>query len=535
MTPISLDDPSVSADMLAAWSRHMGEPIRDATALRRDLIAGSTLHAAFSSAARRFAMSSALTVEGFTLTHLEVDEQSERAAGLLTAWGIGPGTRVALLADTRMSVVIAYLGLLRSGATTTLVHPSYTPAEITRVLEVSGAQVALATGDSLGSLVEAGPDCPVIGLEKGDQDLVVGVLDTREPAPIADGASNSDATAILALTSGTTGEPKPVPLSHGNLLASIRGVIWAWRWRSDDVLIHCLPIAHQHGLGALHVALLTGSHAVILSGFDPEGLIAGVRRTNATALFSVPAIYERLLAEAPDQMAALGSLRIITSGSAALPVELALRIEEAVGQLPVERYGLTETGLDVSNPIEGPRIPGTVGLALPGIELAVVDEGFQVVAPDETGEVVFRGPQVFDGYADYTDRESFVGNWFRTGDMGLIDEESGHLRLVGRSKELIITGGMNVYPREIESALLGVPGVVDAAVIGVPSSRWGEAVTAFVVTRGVTPQQISHALNSRLASFKRPKQVIPVDSIPRTEMGKLRRDLLASSPSISPS
>jgi malonyl-CoA/methylmalonyl-CoA synthetase len=535
MTPISLDDPSVSSEMLAAWSKHRGRRVEDAAELRRELVAGPTLHAAFSSTARRFATSKALTVGGITLTHRDVDEESERAAGLLTAWGIGPGTRVSLVADSRMSVVIAYLGALRAGAIVTLVHPSYTSAEIARVLDVSGAEAALGTGDSLGGVVAAGPDCPVIALEEGDQDRVSEVLGAREPAPIATGASNSDATAILALTSGTTGEPKPVPLSHGNLLASIRGAIWAWRWSSDDLLVHCLPIAHQHGLGAVHVALLTGSHAVILPGFDPEGLIVDLRRTGATALFGVPTIYERLLAGAPHQVKALGALRVFTSGSAALPVEMALRIEEATGRLPVERYGLTETGLDVSNPIAGPRIPGTVGLALPGVELAVVGDGLQVLDPGETGEVVFRGPQVFDGYAGETDGESFIGDWFRTGDIGVIDGDSGHLRLVGRAKEVIITGGMNVYPREIESALLGVPGVVDAAVIGVPSSRWGEAVTAFVVTSGVTPHQISDAVRGSLAPFKRPKQVIPIDSIPRTEVGKLRRDVLTSWPSISPS
>jgi malonyl-CoA/methylmalonyl-CoA synthetase len=532
MAPIKLDDLAPSTDMLAAWSKHMASPVVDVTALRRDLTSGPTLHDAFSATARRYARSKALTLGDVTLSHGEVEEESERAAGLMAAWGIGPGTRVALLADTRMSVVIAYLGALRAGAIVTFVNPTYTSAEMAQVLDLSDTHAALATGDSLGGLVTASPECSVIGLEAGDRDRVPDVLGAREPAPIANGASNSESTAVLALTSGTTGDPKPVPLSHRNLLASIRGVIWAWRWRSDDLLIHCLPIAHQHGLGAVHIALLTGSHALILSGFDPDGLITAMRRTEATAFFAVPAIYERLLAEAPKQMSALSALRVMTSGSAALPAELAFRIEEATGQLPVERYGLTETGLDVSNPIEGPRIPGTVGLALPGIELALVGEGMEVLGRGEAGEVVFRGPQVFGGYVGDVDGESFIEDWFRTGDIGVIDEESGHLRLVGRSKEVIITGGMNVYPREVESALLGVPGVIDAAVIGVPSARWGEAVTAFVVTSGVSTDQVSDAVRSHLAPFKRPKQVISVDSIPRTEVGKLRRDVLASSPSI---
>jgi malonyl-CoA/methylmalonyl-CoA synthetase len=217
----------------------------------------------------------------------------------------------------------------------------------------------------------------------------------------------------------------------------------------------------------------------------------------------------------------------MTSGSAPLPAELGNRIEHAVGELPVERYGLTETGLDVSNPFEGPRIAGTVGIALPGVELAVVDDAGKVVGLGETGEVILRGPQVFDGYAE-DGGEGFIGDWFRTGDIGTVEEESGHLRLVGRSKEVIITGGVNVYPREVEAALLALSGVVDAAVIGVPSHRWGEAVTAFVVASGISIEEIGSRMESVLAPFKRPKQIIAVESIPRTELGKIRRDLLAA-------
>jgi malonyl-CoA/methylmalonyl-CoA synthetase len=197
----------------------------------------------------------------------------------------------------------------------------------------------------------------------------------------------------------------------------------------------------------------------------------------------------------------------------------------------VERYGLTETGLDVSNPYEGPRIAGTVGIALPGIELAVVDGAGEVLGPEEPGEVLMRGPQVFDGYAG-RGREGFIGDWFRTGDIGMVEVGSGNLRLVGRSKEVIITGGVNVYPREVETALLAVNGVVDAAVIGVPSDRWGEAVTAFVVASGVSTEQVRSEVASVLAPFKRPKQIIALESIPRTEVGKVRRDLLATSPEI---
>jgi malonyl-CoA/methylmalonyl-CoA synthetase len=267
---------------------------------------------------------------------------------------------------------------------------------------------------------------------------------------------------------------------------------------------------------------------VVLGRFDPHQLIDTFRTRRASVLFAVPAIYQRLATEAHEDVAALSGLRLMVSGSAPLPPELALRIEELTGQLPLERYGSTEAGLDVSNPYHGQRIPGSVGLALPGVETAVVGTDGDPVAAGEAGEVVIRGPQVFDGYQGTNDDDTFIHGWFRTGDIGVIDEVCGYLRLVGRAKELIITGGMNVYPREIEMVLRAMPGVGDAAVIGTPSSRWGEAVIAFVVTDGLPASQISDALAKRLAPFKRPKQIINVETIPRTEMGKLRRDVLAA-------
>lgn len=531
MGRISLDDPSPSREMLDAWSKHLGRPVDDPEALRQELSRGPTLPAAFSAAAGRHRTAPALTIGEITLTHGEVEDESARIAGVLAAWGVVPGTRLTLLAEPEIPVILAYLGALRAGAVVTLAHPSYTAVEIAGVVSASGAELAVGTGESLRRLVENDPDVPVLGLAQSDRETATDYLADRAPVEDRPLTGNGDSTAILAFTSGTTGEPKPVPLSHGNLLASIRGVMLAWRWRHDDRLVHSLPIAHQHGLGAVHIALLGGSHAVILPRFEPSHLIEVLTEGQATGLFAVPAIYDRLLTEVPKDVPSLGRLRLMTSGSAPLPTELAHRIEEAVGQLPVERYGLTETGLDVSNPYEGPRIAGTVGMALPGVELAVVDGAGEVLGLGETGEVLFRGPQVFDGYAGRLG-EGFIGDWFRTGDIGLVEEGSGHLRLVGRSKEVIITGGVNVYPREVEAALLAVSGVVDAAVIGVSSGRWGEAVTAFVVAPGISTEEIASRVAAVLAPFKRPKQIVAVESIPRTEIGKLRRDLLAASPDL---
>jgi malonyl-CoA/methylmalonyl-CoA synthetase len=531
MAPISLDDPNPSGDMLAAWSKHAGRRVDDPKPLHRELTRGGTLSKCFSVVSRRHRTAPALTLGDTTLTHGDVEDESARIAGIMAAWGVGPGSRLTLLAEPVMSVVLTYLAALRAGAVVTLAHPSYTSFEISRILSASGAELAVGTGESLRRLVECDPDLPILGLAPTDREDTTEILADKPPSSGLQLRGDGDSTAILAFTSGTTGEPKPVPLSHRSLLASIRGVLMAWRWRPDDRLVHCLPIAHQHGLGAVHIALLTGSHAVILPRFDPPGLIQALHDAEATALFAVPAIYDRLLTEIPRKAASLSRLRLMTSGSAPLPAELGQRIEHAVGQLPVERYGLTETGLDVSNPLEGPRIAGTVGIALPGVEVAVVDGAGEVLGPGEFGEVLLRGPQVFDGYAG-GGREGFVGDWFRTGDIGTVEEESGHLRLVGRSKEVIISGGVNVYPREVESALLALTEVLDAAVIGVPSRRWGEAVIAFVVASGISTEEIGSRVALVLAPFKRPKQIIAVESIPRNEVGKVRRDLLVASTAI---
>jgi malonyl-CoA/methylmalonyl-CoA synthetase len=530
MGQISLDDPSPSREMLAAWSRHLGRPVDDPDALRRELTRGPTLPTAFTATARRYQNAPALTLGSSTLTHGEVESESERIADVIAAWGLGRGARVTLLAEPQMSVVLAYLGALRAGTIVTLAHPSYTSEEVAGLASASNAELLIGTGESLRRLVESRADLPVLGLELADRDATANILTDREPVLGSPRVTSGDSTAILAFTSGTTGEPKSVPLTHRNLLASIRGVLAAWRWHRDDRLVHCLPIAHQHGLGAVHMALLSGSHAVILPRYEPARLVQALDE-EATALLAVPAIYDRLLTEVPEHVPSLRRLRVMTSGSAPLPVELARRIERVVGELPLERYGLTETGLDVSNPYEGPRIAGTVGIPLPGVEIAVVDGSGRVLGHDETGEILFRGPQVFGGYAGRPN-EGFLAGWFRTGDIGLVEDQSGHLRLIGRSKEVIITGGVNVYPREVEAALLGVTGVVDVAVIGVPSRRWGEAVTAFVVASDITTEEIGSAVASVLAPFKRPKQIVAVEWIPRNEVGKVRRDLLTSSPQI---
>jgi malonyl-CoA/methylmalonyl-CoA synthetase len=353
-----------------------------------------------------------------------------------------------------------------------------------------------------------------------------------EGGPLAPGGASGDDAVLLAYTSGTTGRPKGVPLSHANLLSSIRAAMRAWRWDENDVLVHALPFTHQHGLGGVHATLLAGSRAVVHGKFDPGGLCAAIESEKATVLFAVPAIYEKLVAWEGVESADFSSLRLAVSGSAALSPALAREVSSVLGGEVLERYGSTESGLSVSNPYEGPRKFGSVGLPLPGTELAIVDGEGQGLSPGDAGEIVLRGPQVFSGYwhlPDATGDSFYPGGWFRTGDIGRVDPDDGYLTITGRSKEMIISGGLNVYPREVELALEEHAAVDKAAVVGVPSDWWGEEVVAFIVPaegREVNHEELTAHVRQRLSAYKCPKRFFAVEQLPRNEMGKVLRDEL---------
>jgi malonyl-CoA/methylmalonyl-CoA synthetase len=321
--------------------------------------------------------------------------------------------------------------------------------------------------------------------------------------------------ALIGYTSGTTGVPKGAVLSHANLLASSEAVRLAWRWSQIDRLVLALPLFHIHGLGVgLHGTLLAGASAVLLPRFDPGAVLDAATRHEATLFFGVPTMYARLAAS--PRLEELARLRLCVSGSAPLPPALFERLADGCGQRVVERYGMTETGMNVSNPHDGERRPGSVGLPLPGVEGRLA----------ESGEILLRGPNVFTGYwgNPSATEASFEDGWFRTGDVGDLDPD-GYLRIVGRTKELIITGGLNVYPREVEDVLIAHPGVAEVAVAGLPDEEWGEVVTAFVVPAGDPPPAedlVAHAAG-QLAPYKCPRAVHFVESLPRNALGKLLR------------
>jgi len=305
-------------------------------------------------------------------------------------------------------------------------------------------------------------------------------------------------------------------------LSSVRGLEIAWRWTSDDILILALPLFHMHGLGVgLHGSLTVGAQVVLLSEFDVDEVLNSINKFQATMFFGVPTMYGRLLDS--ENVSQLGQLRLCVSGSAPLSAEVHQKIYDATGQQILERYGMTETAMLVSNPYQGERRPNSVGFPLPGVEVRL--EG-------SPAEIQVKGPNVFKGYWERPDenRASFDDGWFCTGDLGVVDSD-GYLSISGRAKELIISGGFNVYPKEVEDVVSQHEAVQECAVVGVPDAQWGEAVVAFVVAdREIDSNELKNFVGERLAHYKRPQQTHRVDSLPRNALGKVQKHRLIEEP-----
>jgi len=486
----------------AGWRTH-------APGLDLASLADSTMLGLAAEAAARFPDRVAVSVDGESLSHGALLDASARVAGFLSS-RIAPGDRVLLVAGSSLGFVRCYLGALRARAVVVLANPGYTEPELAHLVADSGAVLAFADSPRVV------PGVPVLDVH--EMPTAGAGSDLPLPRP--------DDIALLAYTSGTTGTPKGVPLSHRRLALSVRSAMAAWRWTSDDVLVHALPLFHQHGLGGLHTALISGGSTHILSRFHAQGLAGAVRSVGASVLFGVPTIYQALL----DHGASIPGLRLAVCGSAPLSPALAARLPSVLGRLPLVRYGTTETGLNVSNPVADPR-GDTVGVPLPGVLVRVRDPATSTdVAPGTDGEIQIRGPQVFGGYWKAADAAAFTDDgWFRTGDIGTVGDH-GHLVIRGRIKEMIITGGLNVYPREVEIALETHPAVREAAVTGIPHERWGEQVTAWVVPQaghGFDEAALIAYVRTMLAAYKCPKQVFRSDELPRNHMGKLDRAKLS--------
>jgi malonyl-CoA/methylmalonyl-CoA synthetase len=437
----------------------------------------------------------------------ELEDATRRVAGRLEAAGIEPGDRMLFSAESSLKLVVAHVAALRSGIVVVPTNTAYREREIAHIVGDARPKAALIDdADRARWILAAGePDTVVVGPDVDLPDGKPAVLDAARP----------EAPAMIGYTSGTTGSPKGAVLTHSNLLAGSESVAMAWRWTASDRLVLALPLFHAHGLCVgLHGTLLAGASTVLLPRFDVDAVLDAVGSHEASLFFGVPTMYHRF-AQSP-RVGELARLRLCVSGSAPLPAELHRALGERGGQQVLERYGMTETLMNVSNPYDGERRPGSVGLPLPGVELRL--------SSGKDGEIQLRGPNVFSGYWEREEAtaESFTEGWFRSGDLGSLDPD-GYLRILGRSKELIISGGFNVYPREVEDVLLGHPDVAEVAVVGTPSEEWGEVVTAFVVPIGDAPKPDSLLAFAaeQLASFKRPRLLRFVDSLPRNALGKV--------------
>ncbi|NJC71290.1 AMP-binding protein [Planosporangium thailandense] len=481
-----------------------------------DLAAGRTLPGAWTAAWAADPDRTVLsTLDGAAMSAAELAERTAIAAARYAAAGLAPGDRVLISAGPSLDLVVAYVAALRYGLAVVPANTAYTARELAGI--AADAAPALAVLDDPARAGElprvTGPD--LAGLPTPAADVA---LDEAAPRDVA----------LIVYTSGTTGLPKGVPLTHGNLLASAHAVRIAWRWEPDDRLALCLPLFHVHGLGVgLHGTLTAGASALVLPGFDPAGVAAAIRDHRATLFFGVPTMYHRL-AES-EHLAALAGLRLAVSGSAPLPADLHEAVAAGSGQHVLERYGMTETIMLVSNPYDGERRPGTVGFPLPGVAVRLAPR------PGGTAEIEVAGPNVIAGYRNRPDADAAAfapDGWFRTGDLGVLDPD-GYLRISGRAKELIITGGYNVYPREVEEVLRAHPGVADAAVVGAASAEWGETVAAFVVAgdavdAATLERDLVAWCADRLAPYKRPRLWRWIDAVPRNALGKiLRHELVA--------
>jgi malonyl-CoA/methylmalonyl-CoA synthetase len=458
-------------------------------------------------------------------TYQKLGDRVERFAAALGAWGLRPGDRVALFLGNSPDFLAAYLGTHLAGGVVVPVNTQYRRVELRHIFDDAGVRLCFTDGQQRPELERVCGDVPDLEsvIEVGPQlENFLSGAGEREP-----GLPEGEDLAVIAFTSGTTGRSKGAMLVHRNLIANAEAVCRAWRWTAEDTLLLALPLFHVHGLmvGA-HGTFFTGASAELHRSFDAARVYDALLEGRVTMFFGVPTMYARLLREAEVRAGRPRPLRLYVSGSAPLSPQAFEEFERLFGERILERYGMTETIMNLTNPYDGERRPGTVGRPFPGQEARVVDiKTREPVPAGEVGEIEVRGPHVFAGYWNRLDatEESFDENgWFRTGDLGSVSGD-GYFTISGRSKELIISGGYNVYPREVEEVVEGCPGVAEVAVVGLPDPEFGERVVAAVVRDdpGLTAEKVVDFCREDLAGYKKPRQVVFVDALPRNALGKV--------------
>jgi malonyl-CoA/methylmalonyl-CoA synthetase len=467
---------------------------------------------------------------GGILTYAGFVAQSAQLATVFAGLGLVKGDRVALQVAKSPMALAVYAACLRSGLVLLPLNTAYTTSELSYFLGDAEPRLVICSAKDAPAMTEILNGAALLTLNADDTGSLA---DAAAKAPAGHEVVDCAPTDLAAIlyTSGTTGRSKGAMLSHANLLSNATALADLWQFTERDVLLHALPIFHTHGLFvAVNVVALSGAAMIFHAGFKPEALLADMPR--ATALMGVPTFYTRLLAEPAFTREATAHMRLFVSGSAPLLADTHTQFEARTGHRILERYGMTETNMNASNPYVGERRPGTVGFALPGTEIKITDPNTGAeMAQGETGMIEVRGPNVFGGYwrmPEKTAEELRENGFFITGDLGQIDPD-GYLMIVGRQKDLIISGGYNIYPKEIEVLLDALPGVRESAVFGVPNADFGEETIAVVVPEtGSTldPAALLAEITPHLARFKHPRRIAIVDDLPRNTMGKVQKNVL---------
>jgi malonyl-CoA/methylmalonyl-CoA synthetase len=472
------------------------------------------------------------TVDGQRISYGDLIARAGQMANLLVARGVKPGDRVAAQTEKSVPGLVLYLAAVRAGAVYLPLNTAYTLNELEYFITDAEPSLVVcdpSKADGIGAIAaKVGAKVETLGADgKGSLTDAAAIA----PSEFTTVARGDDDLAAILYTSGTTGRSKGAMLTHDNLASNSLTLVGYWGFTDQDVLIHALPIYHTHGLFvASNVVLFARASMIFLPKFDPELIIKLMAR--ATVLMGVPTFYTRLLQSPALTKESASHMRLFVSGSAPLLADTHREWAARTGHAVLERYGMTETNMNTSNPYDGERVPGAVGHALPGVSVRITDpETGKQLARDSIGMIEVKGPNVFKGYwrmPEKTKAEFRDDGFFITGDLGKIDG-NGYVHILGRGKDLVISGGFNVYPKEIESEIDAMPGVIEAAVIGVPHADFGEGVTAVVVcdrAAGVDEASVLKALDGRLAKFKMPKRVFIVDELPRNAMGKVQKNIL---------
>jgi malonyl-CoA/methylmalonyl-CoA synthetase len=472
------------------------------------------------------------TTSGQTFTYGDADEHSARLANLLASRGIRAGDRVVVQVEKSAPAVFLYLACLRAGAVYLPLNTSYTGEETRYFLDDARPRAMICQPEryeEVSGLCRQANVPHVFTLSAGGEGSLLEACRAL-PTIFSTVPASENETAAILYSSGTTGKPKGVMLTHGNLAHNARTLVEAWGFTRHDVLLHTLPIFHVHGLFVgLHCALLSRARLLWAPRFDAGQVCSLLPRT--TVFMGVPTYYTRLLALPQFDREACRNVRLLISGSAPLLADTFEQVRQRAGHSILERYGMSETLMNTSNPLEGPRLPGSIGLPLPGVEVRIAGSDDRPLPPGQVGEIQVRGPNVFPGYWQRPELNTAcfaADGFFRTGDLGRRDD-NGYFYILGRSKDLVISGGFNVYPKEVEDCINRFETIQESAVVGMPHPDWGEGVMAVVVPRpGVTvdAEALKTFLRRSLANYKLPKYVVAADQLPRNAMGKVQKNRL---------